>query len=208
MATSNTLLAYCYDTAKKTWAKVADAVRGTLLTGLSTATGGAIVATDTVLEALGKLQNQISGLQDDLNAKAPLASPTFTGTVTVPAVTGNDSAATRLMFKDTGYGYYNADTTSSLDYTNGSHQRWAPSGSATLSISNWPPSGNLGELLIEGVNLGGATITWPTVNWVLADGSTSTDFIDTEVELQASGTDWVLLWTRDAGTTVYGKVLR
>lgn len=35
-------------------------VRGTQLTGLSVATGGAIVATDTVLQAFGKLQNEMS----------------------------------------------------------------------------------------------------------------------------------------------------
>jgi len=35
-------------------------VRSTVLTGLSVATGGAIVATDSVLAAFGKLQNQVS----------------------------------------------------------------------------------------------------------------------------------------------------
>lgn len=50
-----------------------DAVRGTVLTGLSTATSTVISATDTLLVALGKLQGQI-GL------KANTASPTFTGT--------------------------------------------------------------------------------------------------------------------------------
>lgn len=76
-------------------------VRDVLLTGLSTATGGVIAATDTILAAFGKLQNQISSggggggvwgaitgtlsNQTDLNnalaAKAPIESPTFTGTV-------------------------------------------------------------------------------------------------------------------------------
>lgn len=139
---------------------------------------------------------------------APLASPTFTGTVTLPTTNGADTALARVMLKDTGMVYYDSGTTSTLNYTNGSHQRWAPTGSATLAVTNWPPSGNLGELLIEGVNLGAATITWPTINWVLDDGSTSTTFADTEVELRTSGTDWILLWTRDAGTTVYGKVMR
>ena len=40
----------------------ADTVRGTLLTGLSLLTGGVIAATDSILVALGKLQNQITGL--------------------------------------------------------------------------------------------------------------------------------------------------
>lgn len=50
----------------------ADTVRGTVLTGLSTATSTVISATDTLLIALGKLQGQI-GL------KASTASPTLTG---------------------------------------------------------------------------------------------------------------------------------
>lgn len=120
-----------------------------------------------------------------------------------------DSNLLRAMFKDTGWDYYDSSTTNALNYTNGSHQRWAPNtGAQTLSITNWPPSGNLGELLIEGVNLGAATITWPTINWIKSDGTTTTTFSSNGVTLQASGTDWVLLWTRDAGTTIYGKVVR
>lgn len=120
-----------------------------------------------------------------------------------------DNTLTRAMLKDSGYAYYNSGTTNALDFTNGSHQRWAPAtGAQTLSITNWPPSGNLGELLIEGVSLGAATITWPTVNWVKSDGTTTTTFASNGVTLQTSGTDWVYLWTRDAGTTIYGKVVR
>jgi hypothetical protein len=66
----------------------------------------------------------------------------------------------------------------------------------------------LGELFIEGVNLGAATITWPSINWITSTGATTTTFSLNGVTLQTSGTDWVLLWTRDAGTTIYGKVVR
>ena len=110
--------------------------------------------------------------------------------------------------KDSAVAYFNSDTTNALDYVNGSHQRWAPTGTPTLSITNWPPSGTLGELLIEGVNLGAATITWPTINWIKSDGTTTTTFAQNGVTLQSSGTDWILLWTRDAGTTIYGKIVR
>lgn len=124
-------------------------------------------------------------------------------------VLGGDFNLTRVMLKDFGYDYYDSGTTNALDYTNGSHQRWAPAtGAQTLSITNWAPTGNLSELLIEGVNLGAATITWPTINWIKADGTTTTTFSSNGVSLQASGTDWLLLWTRDAGTTIYGKVVR
>lgn len=52
-------------------------VRATPLTGLSTATTGAVAATDTVLQAFGKLEK----------TKAPLASPEFTGAPTAPTAT-------------------------------------------------------------------------------------------------------------------------
>lgn len=135
------------------------------------------------------------------------------GTSLTATVTGSDSLLTRVMLQDTGWDYFDSSTTNALDYVNGSVQRWAPNtGAQTLSISNWPPSGNLGELLIEGVNLGAATITWPTINWIQPNGAFTTS-ISTYLTslnsrtLKSSGTDWVLLWTRDAGTTIYGKLM-
>lgn len=131
------------------------------------------------------------------------------GTVLGAAVTGGDFSITRVMAQDTGWVYFDSGTTNALNYVNGSCQRWAPNtGAQTLSITNWPPTGNLGELLIEGVNLGAATITWPTINWITSTGATTTNFASNGVTLQSSGTDWVFLWTRNGGTTIYGKVVR
>lgn len=122
---------------------------------------------------------------------------------------GADATIQRYMLKDTGMVFFDSGAVNALDYTNGSCQRWAPnSGAQTLSITLWPPSGNLGELLIQGVNLGAATITWPTINWIKSDGTTTTTFSSNGVTLQSSGTDWIFLWTRDGGTTIYGKVIR
>lgn len=124
------------------------------------------------------------------------------------AVNMSDTILRRAMFKDTGYTYFNSNSTSALDYTNGSQQRWAPTGTVTLTVTNFAPTGNLSELFIEGINLGAATITWPTINWITSTGATTTTFSSNGVTLQTSGTDWILLWTRDAGTTIYGKVVR
>lgn len=133
-----------------------------------------------------------------------LSGGTLTG-----ALAMTDQILSRAMFKDVGYTYYNSGTTNALDYVNGSHQRWTPNtGAQTLSITNWSPTGNLSELLIEGVNLGAATITFPTINWINSDGTTTTTFSSNGVTLQTSGVDWIVLWTRDAGTTIYGKVIR
>ncbi len=135
---------------------------------------------------------------------ATTGANTFTGNQN-----GGDNNLVRWDLIDFGYVYFNSGTTNALNYENGSHQRWTPNtGAQTLSITNWPPSGNLGELLIEGVNLGAATITWPTINWVTSTGATTTTFSSNGVTLQTSGTDFCLLWTRDAGTTIYGKFVR
>lgn len=62
-------------------------VLATFLTGLSVATGGPIVDTDTVLAAFGKLQNQ-------MNLKANLSGATFTGTINEAPIATMASAAT------------------------------------------------------------------------------------------------------------------
>lgn len=104
--------------------------------------------------------------------------------------------------------WYDSNTNSSLLFSNGKHQRWAPTGTVSLTLSGWAASGRMCELMIEGINLGAATITWPSINWIRGDGSTTTTFSQNGITLRSSGTDWVLLWTRDAGTTIYGKILR
>jgi hypothetical protein len=61
-------------------------VQGVILTGFSTGSSAPVATTDSVIVGLGKLQAQ-------LNLKAPLANPTFTGTVALGslAVVGNNT---------------------------------------------------------------------------------------------------------------------
>lgn len=66
-------------TDRRAWTaqRVAQAVRGAVLTGLSTASAAAVTATDSVLSAMGKLQAQITGLSTsklDANANAVSAT--------------------------------------------------------------------------------------------------------------------------------------
>jgi len=60
---------------------IATTVRGTLLTGLSTATGGAILPTDTILQGIGKAQRQIDNMVMVLLNDAT-SSASLTGTTT------------------------------------------------------------------------------------------------------------------------------
>ena len=143
---------------------------------------------------------------------AILGANTFTG-----AQVHSDQAVSRAMFTDCGLVFLdkgNSGTaTQTLDYTAGSHQKITATGNHTIATSNWPPTGNMGELLLELTNGGAFTITWPTINWRKPDGTFTTS-ISTylaantgRTALQSSGTDFIVLWTRDAGTTIYGTLV-
>lgn len=126
----------------------------------------------------------------------------------------NDTAQSRAMLKDCGYTFVDkgnsGTSTQTLDYTAGSHQKITATGNHTIATSNWPPTGNLGVILLELVNGGAYTITWPTVNWVKPDGTTTTTFstwiaaVTGRTALQSSGTDFIRLISSDAGTTIRG----
>jgi len=136
-------------------------------------------------------------------------------TLTSPSLA--DSSLTRAMLIDCGLTYFDkgnsGGTLQTFDYTAGSHQKITATGTFTIASSNWPPTGNLGELLLELVNGGSQTITWPTVSWIKPDGTTTTSIATYlaantgRTALQTSGTDFFLLWSRDAGTTIYGKLV-
>lgn len=140
-------------------------------------------------------------------AAAALSANTFTGTQT-----GGDNRLEQWMLKDVGETFNDKGTVSSgtatFAYSDGGCQRLQVGGSLTVATSTWPPSGNFGSLLIELVNGGTAAVTWPSINWIKTDGTTTTVFASLGITLKSSGTDWIILWTRDAGSTIYGKVVR
>jgi hypothetical protein len=70
----------------KSLATFATDVRAAVLTGLSTATNSAALATDTILVGIGKLQAQISGNATSISGKADTTN--VTQTITALAVTG------------------------------------------------------------------------------------------------------------------------
>jgi hypothetical protein len=77
-------------------------------------------------------------------------------------------------------------------------------GPITMAFTGWPATGNYEEIEIQIVN-GSSNVTWPTVNWMVGDGTSSTTFSTMGVFLQASGTNWVIVWSTDGGVTLYGK---
>ena len=134
----------------------------------------------------------------------------------VQIVSMNDATMSRIMFKDVGYTFVDKGdsgaSTQTIDFSAGTHQRIRATGALTLAFSNWAPSGNFSEVLLELVGDGTArVVTFPVgTKFIKYDGATTTTFSDTMITLQSANgaIDWILFWTRDAGTTLYCKVIR
>jgi hypothetical protein len=105
----------------------------------------------------------------------------------------------------------NGDTSANItiDVSRGKLQRVRKIGltAITLNFSNWAAAGTVGELVLELVDASDK-VSISGVNWILPDGSFTTSFINTGLTMQSSGTDFIILWTRDGGTTVYAKLVR
>lgn len=85
----------------KTWKDLAAAVRAAVLTGLSTATATVVVAADSVLTAIGKLQGQINSLSTGkLDATANAVSATKLATARTISLTGDVTGS--VAFDGTG----------------------------------------------------------------------------------------------------------
>ena len=125
---------------------------------------------------------------DAINLKAPIASPTFTGTLTAPIYATTPQALT-------------AGSTITWDPSLGLNASVTLNQNSTLIFSTRPPSGSYGTLVITQDATGGRTITLPnTSNKVL--GSTST----TSIELStAAGAKDIINFYFD-GTNCYWNI--
>jgi hypothetical protein len=96
----------------------------------------------------------------------------------------------------------------SINVQDGALQRITCTGPVAVTVSGWHASGTFSELMLE-VD-GAANLTAITgVKWIKADGTLTTDITQNGVTRQSSGNiDFALLWSRDGGSTVYGKFVR
>ena len=140
--------------------------------------------------------------QTALNLKATLASTnSFTAL--------NTFSTLSLVAIDKGN---SGVSTQTFDYSAGGHQKLTITGATTIAFSNFPATGR-GELLIELVNGAAFTITWPVINFMKTDGTFTTSIATYltantgRTALKTSGTDFLLVFSQDAGTTLYGKLL-
>ena len=192
-------------TTRRAWTaqRVAQAVRGALLTGLGTASAAVITATDSVLSAMGKLQAQITGLSTsklDANANAVSAtklatartialtgdvtgSASFDGSsnISINAQVGDDSHTHSLA----NLGLGSAATRTALGTTGGLYSRDSILG--TVSQSGGIPTGAIIE---RGSNANGEYVRF-------ADG---TQICTKELTLNyVNGIDMAGIWTFPAG---------
>lgn len=172
-----------------TWNAKADALSGTIneiayFNSASTIASLA-VATYPSLTELSYGKGVTSAIQTQINAKAPLASPIFTGTVTTPTIKVENNNG--LYLKDAGGSFYqqflNADTgttqtnTLSLKLNNASR---ALTLGGDLTISN--------NLTFTGTN--GTTMTFPSTNATIARTDTGQTFTGLNQFANASSTQF------------------
>jgi len=88
------------------------------------------------------------------------------------------------------------------------------SGTITWTLAGWPTSGTYGAIQLEIINGGTMTHVFPAaVQWINPNGTTTTSFSTYmtnqrgTTNFQTTGTDFVCMWTRNNGTTIYAKVL-
>ena len=111
-------------------------------------------------------------------------------------------------------------TTTTLNLANGVVQTLTINCTTQLAITGWGNSGTVSELVLELFEGGSATyaLTWPAISWVGAGGVIAAGTTGAAIPaaatnstgLQASATspDFIYLWTFNAGSTIYGKVMR
>jgi hypothetical protein len=127
-----------------------------------------------------------------LNGSAPNGTVesnlTFDGSTLI--VAGAVSSTTyRETYSDLGTG----SATFSIDLSTANNFKRIVNSNGTVTITN-PPSGKAFGFTLALTNGGGYTITWTNVKW--AGGLTPT--------LTSSGTDIIVIYTYDGGSTYYG----
>ena len=150
------------------------------------------------LDGTGKLPaidgSQLTGLSASDVTKLPLAGGTMTG------------AITSLREKTVAMG------ASDMNLATGNSFTKTITTTTTLTFSNIPASGQLIVWKLSLTNAGAFATTFPTINWVLPDGTYSTSIATylaanaPRTALKTSGVDTFIFYTENGGSTVYGKL--
>lgn len=142
------------------------------------------------------LDGLISNAQTQITARLPIAGGSLTGAVNNTQIDKGTIASGTVAFTQ----------------SDGNVQRLQVGGALTIAVSGWATTGIFSDILLRLVNAGSATVTLSTINWIKPDGTLTTTFATyltaiARPVLQTNGVDFMYLFTLDAGTTVYGKLL-
>ena len=129
-----------------------------------------------------------------------LSDVSVSGAATGQVLTWNGTAWANRSKADLPCGSLTAHTGSvTLDRNNGEVQRVQLTGNVTLSVTNWPASGQLGRLVLEIQNTGAYNITaWPS-------GTIWPGGVAPTVTSGSGKKDIIILMSFDGGTTIYGS---
>jgi hypothetical protein len=154
---------------------------------LNGATDNGVITYDAGV-AKGNVESNFTFDGNNLNVAGTISSNTITITGALSATTYIAGTSYREVYSDLGTG-----GSANLDLSTANNFRRQFNGAATISFSNVPASNAFGFTLLM-VNAGAYSITWPTIRWV--GGSAPL--------LTSSGTDVVVIYTYNGGSTYYG----
>jgi hypothetical protein len=153
-------VAVCRTGANSWGACTAANITGNLLTGYSSG-AGTIADTDTILQAIQKLNGNVA-------AKAPLASPNFTGVVTVAGAIDCPTIASAAQ----GTANINIDGASACDYN---YSNGASAATYTPVITAPPAANKVRYITITlGGGAGVVTLTATNITWIGTAGAAAT----------------------------------
>ena len=143
---------------------------------------------------------RIDAIESTANAAAPSASVlNLAGGTTTGAITSLRETSVAMPASD-------------MDLATGNSFTKTITATTTLTFSNIPASGQLIVWKLSLTNAGASAVTFPTINWVLPNGTYSTSIATylaanaPRTALKTSGVDTFIFYTENGGTTVYGKL--
>lgn len=174
------------------------------------ASGAMSIGSGSSKISIGEGDIRIGG--ESIAFKSPIVTLNVTGDATGTANTTLENLADgtlALTIKNSGIAVFDngiaASGTKTFNVDSSRVHKVEVTGSHTWAFSSWPAGYTTVRILVKNGGLG--TITFPTINWYVGDGTSTTNFATSGVTLQSSGTNTIDVWSPDGGVTLYGSAL-
>ncbi len=213
--TGNAGASVATETARATAAEALLVPKTTTVNGRALTGNISVVAADV---GLGNVNNTADTDKPVSVAQAAADAATLTAAVTAAIVaitSGNHQYSGAQSFTQVNVGILNTVNVTILDVGSGNQQKFTVAANTGFDFMNWAASGKYSDCLIEIVNGGAFTLTFPTVNWELPNQAGYISSISayltaigrSPATLKTTGSDFVYFWTTDGGVTVYAKLI-